>query len=90
LPCLSNEYEYYRSIGYSEVTNRTTNMKNSLHSSVPGFLADGLEDEGAQRLIPRPDVSQMIPYKPKVNAYPGEHPVSGKQTKILNKLLPHC
>ena len=65
-------------------------MKNSLHSSVPGFLADGLEDEGAQRLIPRPDVSQMIPYKPKVNAYPGEHPVSGnyelhKDWSLINR-----
>ena len=67
-----------RSIGYNEVTTRTTNLKSSIHSSVPGFLADGLlDDEGTQRLIPRPDVSQMIPFKPKLNAYPGEHPVPG-------------
>ncbi|KAL1140992.1 hypothetical protein AAG570_000918, partial [Ranatra chinensis] len=66
-----------KSIGYNEVTTRSNTMKNSLHSAVGGYLGDGLEDEGAQRLIPRPDVSQMIPYKPKVNAYPGEHPVPG-------------
>lgn len=28
-------------------------------------------------LILRPDFSQMIPYKPKANAYPGEHPLGG-------------
>lgn len=27
--------------------------------------------------LPRPDFSQMIPYKPKSNAYPGEHPLDG-------------
>ncbi|KAF6206641.1 hypothetical protein GE061_017877 [Apolygus lucorum] len=73
-PCSMAEL---KSIGYNEVTNRTTNLKNSIHSN-PGFLADGLiDEEGAQRLIPRPDVSQMIPFKPKLNAYPGEHPVPG-------------
>ncbi|XP_066901018.1 protein suppressor of forked isoform X3 [Halyomorpha halys] len=74
-PCTIPEL---KSIGYNEVTTRTTNLKSSIHSSVPGFLADGLlDDEGTQRLIPRPDVSQMIPFKPKLNAYPGEHPVPG-------------
>lgn len=74
-PCTIPEL---KSIGYNEVTTRTTNLKSSIHSTVPGFLADGLlDDEGTQRLIPRPDVSQMIPYKPKLNAYPGEHPVPG-------------
>uniref|UniRef100_T1HT88 Cleavage stimulation factor subunit 3 n=1 Tax=Rhodnius prolixus TaxID=13249 RepID=T1HT88_RHOPR len=73
-PCTIAEL---KSIGYNEVTTRTTNIKNAIHSTVPGFIADGLDDEGTQRLIPRPDVSQMIPYKPKLNAYPGEHPVPG-------------
>lgn len=27
--------------------------------------------------LPRPDFSQMIPFKPKANAYPGEHPLQG-------------
>lgn len=27
--------------------------------------------------LPRPDFSQMIPYKPKANTYPGEHPLPG-------------
>jgi ABC-type antimicrobial peptide transport system ATPase subunit len=35
------------------------------------------EDEEEDK-IARPDFSQMIPFKPKINAYPGEHPVAGK------------
>jgi len=32
----------------------------------------------------RPDFSQMIPFKPKANSYPGEHPVPGKcPTQLL-------
>lgn len=27
--------------------------------------------------LPRPDFSQMIPYKPKANPYPYEHPLAG-------------
>lgn len=27
--------------------------------------------------LPRPDFSQMIPYKPKLSAFPGEHPLAG-------------
>lgn len=27
--------------------------------------------------LPRPDFSQMIPYKPKSNPYPYEHPIGG-------------
>lgn len=27
--------------------------------------------------LPRPDFSQMIPYKPKSNPYPYEHPIAG-------------
>lgn len=36
------------------------------------------DPEEAIASLPRPDLSQMIPYKPKVNALPGEHPVPGK------------
>lgn len=32
------------------------------------------EDDAA---LPRPDTAQMIPYKPKANPLPGEHPVPG-------------
>lgn len=27
--------------------------------------------------LPRPDFSQMIPYKPKATTFPGEHPLAG-------------
>ncbi len=36
-----------------------------------------LDEEDTQKILPRPDFSQMIPFKPKTNAYPGEHPLGG-------------
>lgn len=35
------------------------------------------EDSEPVQTLPRPDFAQMIPYKPKQNAYPGEHPLAG-------------
>lgn len=59
-----------RSIGYMEVSNVARNSIGAL-PRVP-------DPEEAIASLPRPDLSQMIPYKPKVNALPGEHPVQGK------------
>lgn len=65
-----------------------TNLSRSLHlyvwpplqskgiissKAVPGV--DGVPESTSQ--LPRPDFSQMIPFKPKSNAYPGEHPLAG-------------
>lgn len=38
---------------------------------------DVQDTEEVVNQLPRPDFSQMIPYKPKANAYPGEHPLPG-------------
>lgn len=38
---------------------------------------DKQETEEVVNQLARPDFSQMIPYKPKANAYPGEHPLPG-------------
>lgn len=35
------------------------------------------ENEEVVCQLPRPDFSQMIPYKPKTNPYPYEHPIAG-------------
>ncbi|XP_075220656.1 cleavage stimulation factor subunit su(f) isoform X2 [Lycorma delicatula] len=75
-PCTAAEL---RSIGYNEVT--ATTAKHTMHTlagpTSRGFY-DGLDDhEPSQRMMTRPDVSQMIPYKPKLGAYAGEHPVPG-------------
>lgn len=35
------------------------------------------ENEEVACPLPRPDFSQMIPYKPKPNPYPYEHPLAG-------------
>lgn len=37
----------------------------------------GAEPVESQSQLPKPDFSQMIPFKPKANAYPGEHPLAG-------------
>lgn len=36
--------------------------------------------------VPVPDYSQMIPYKPKANPLPGEHPVPGMVSEIFSLL----
>jgi cleavage stimulation factor subunit 3 len=58
-----------RAIGYSQ----------SLQGSHKGLSAIGnmILDEEPSLVLPRPDFGQMIPYKPKANAHPGEHIVPG-------------
>jgi len=59
-----------RSIGYMDVSSVT---RNSI-----GVIPRVPDPEEAIAALPRPDLSQMIPYKPKVNPLPGEHPVPGR------------
>ncbi|XP_011167084.2 protein suppressor of forked [Solenopsis invicta] len=65
-PCTAMEL---RSIGYMDVSSVA---RNSI-----GVVPRVPDPEEAIAALPRPDLSQMIPYKPKVNPLPGEHPVSG-------------
>lgn len=65
-PCTSSEL---RSIGYHEISAITTGTKVTQPSQDDG--------DDSQKVLPRPDFSQFIPYKPKPNAYPGEHPMGG-------------
>lgn len=55
-----------RSIGYSDVTGLLTNKKEQ-----------HVEEVEVVKPIPRPDFTQMIPFKPKANAYNGEHQLPG-------------
>ncbi len=49
-----------------------------MHSASSAPNMDILDDlDQHQTLLPKPDVNQMIPYKPKSNAYFGEHPIPG-------------
>ncbi|CAH1120995.1 unnamed protein product [Ceutorhynchus assimilis] len=74
-------------IGYSEVINVTgvSGMNTFLGSII---------DQAKQIPLPKPDYGQMIPYKPKKNALPGDHPVPGGSFPLpplaadLCKLLP--
>ncbi|XP_017774407.1 PREDICTED: protein suppressor of forked [Nicrophorus vespilloides] len=65
-PCTPQEL---KSIGYTEVINVTGAAKNLLH----GVLMNTDDDS----VLPKPDLAQLIPYKPKFNPSPGDHPVPG-------------
>ncbi|KAG5881074.1 hypothetical protein JTB14_020404 [Gonioctena quinquepunctata] len=65
-PCFAQEL---KSIGYTEVINITGAGRNHILQSI-------IESE-TEAPLPIPDYSQMIPYKPKANPLPGEHPVPG-------------
>jgi cleavage stimulation factor subunit 3 len=54
---------------YTEVINITGAGKNHILQSIINSDADAP--------LPTPDYSQMIPFKPKSNPLPGEHPVPG-------------
>lgn len=56
---------------YTEVISITGAAK---HSHALHAIINCDEDHG----LPKPDTSQMIPYKPKANPLPGEHPLPGK------------
>lgn len=62
-PCSSAEL---KSIGYIE--------KVGIKS---GVQQTPIMAEDSTPTLPRPDFGQMIPYKPKANPLPGEHPISG-------------
>ncbi|XP_057319441.1 protein suppressor of forked [Microplitis mediator] len=65
-PCSPMEL---KSIGY--------HSGNLGRSNIGGSLQRTADNEEVIAALPRPDLSQMIPFKPKVNALPGEHPVPG-------------
>lgn len=55
-------------------------LKSIGYSDVTGLLGPKLanqENDEVVNQLPRPDFSQMIPYKPKPNTFPGEHPLAG-------------
>ncbi|CAH0394855.1 unnamed protein product [Bemisia tabaci] len=75
-PCTPAEL---KAIGYNEVTQNIAKSFQAAKSGGPIISSLDVMDDGdaAQRNLPKPDVSQMIPYKPKRNAFIGEHPIPG-------------
>lgn len=63
-----------RSIGYSEVASTAVKSFHPLSSSI-------LDSEEESSNMPKPDFTQMIPFKPKAQAIPGDHPVPGTFAK---------
>ncbi|KAJ8954152.1 hypothetical protein NQ318_005746 [Aromia moschata] len=66
-PCTPQEL---KSIGYTEVINITG-------AAGKNHILQSIIESDSDLPLPVPDYSQMIPYKPKANALPGEHPVPG-------------
>ncbi|PNF15153.1 Protein suppressor of forked [Cryptotermes secundus] len=66
-PCTPAEL---RSIGYSEVASTAVKSFHPLSSII-------IDPEEESSNMPRPDFTQMIPFKPKSQAIPGDHPVPG-------------
>lgn len=58
-------------------------MHNNTQRSAITDGLDDLENRPNEKRLPLPDVSQMVPYKPKLNAFPGEHIVPGKLKSII-------
>lgn len=84
-PCSTVEL---KSIGYSDVSELLLFFNNNISIKYPspplqskGIISNksvaGAEPVESQSQLPKPDFSQMIPFKPKANAYPGEHPLAG-------------
>lgn len=74
-----------KSIGYSDVSfnqkAQFTRSKTKLHLlQTTGLLSSKATTSETDEIVsqlPRPDFSQMIPYKPKSTTFPGEHPLAG-------------
>ncbi|XP_026322588.1 protein suppressor of forked [Hyposmocoma kahamanoa] len=71
-----------KSIGYTEVasmSNKSWALGGPLANVSPELAAVilGQKDHDPNKDILRPDTNQMIPYKPKSNPLPGEHPIPG-------------
>lgn len=52
-------------------------MHNNTQRSAVTDGMDDVENRPNEKHLPLPDVSQMVPYKPKLNAFAGEHIVPG-------------
>ncbi|XP_019874344.1 protein suppressor of forked [Aethina tumida] len=66
-PCSPQEL---KSIGYTEVINITG-------AAGKNHILQSIINVETEQPLPVPDYAQMIPYKPKTNPLPGEHPVPG-------------
>ncbi|KAJ9595491.1 hypothetical protein L9F63_013313, partial [Diploptera punctata] len=64
-PCTPAEL---RSIGYNEVASTAVKAFHPLSAGI-------IDPEEESSNIPRPDFTQMIPFKPKAQTIPGDHPV---------------
>jgi len=62
-------------------------MHNSTQRSAVIDRLDDLDNRPNEKRLSAPDVSQMVPYKPKSNAFPGEHIVPGNKNEIFVEFI---
>lgn len=56
---------------------RYTEVLNITGAAGKNHILQSIIESETELPVPVPDYSQMIPYKPKANPLPGEHPVPG-------------
>jgi len=67
----------HRAIGYTDILAASSNPNKLI---LPLMNSEHVEaDEDNEDKICRPDFSQMVPFKPKMDAYPGDHFIPGKK-----------
>jgi cleavage stimulation factor subunit 3 len=55
-----------------------------MHSTSSAPNPDVVDETDQQQInLPKPDLNQMIPYKPKAKPYVGEHPIPGKKQRKI-------
>nr|XP_002126480.1 cleavage stimulation factor subunit 3 [Ciona intestinalis] len=73
--------EILRALGYKDTrtpNKTTTTMMNPTSSSMDAGAKSSMDDAGKKKVgFAMPDLSQMIPYKPRRRPLPGSHPVPG-------------
>lgn len=67
-------FGFHRSIGYTDVLAVSS---QSSKLQLPMNSEETSHDDDDEDKVVRPDFTQMIPFKPKTEAYTGEHPVPG-------------
>ncbi|KAH8270703.1 hypothetical protein KR044_006834 [Drosophila immigrans] len=77
-PCTSTEL---KSIGYAEnvgiILNKVAGGGGGSGGGANSHSNDAEADGEAAQPLPRPDFTQMIPFKPRSCAHPGAHPLAG-------------
>jgi len=79
LPCTNDELKL---LGYKESTSTNSSATTNLNLLVNGNANNGAAlldqvERDRRRILPRPDIKHMMPFRPTKNSLPGSHPTNG-------------